>query len=171
MTPELKQKERLVLWMEVNLTAQYYLVHLCLAARFHHYHPDVGVEDSIHHLHVVLWRVAIVLVVDHHCVAIQDREQEHQFVEGVHIHIVHIVRGVDQDHPIPEVVVEVIYQEVDREAVVEAEVVVAIEISYCSRRLSFFYFFLLYDKFLCAEKSSKIYNLFSCSRRFTNACF
>lgn len=129
MTLELKQKERLVLWMEVNLTAQYYLVHLCHAVRFHHYRLDAEVEDSIHHLHVVLWQVAIVLAVDLHCVVIQDREQEHQFAEDGHIHIVHIVRGVDQDRLIPEVVVEVIHQEVDQEAVVEAEVVVAIEIS------------------------------------------
>jgi hypothetical protein len=97
------------------------------------------VEDSIHHHHVVLWRVAIVLAVDHHCVAIQDREQEHQFAEDVHIHIVRIVRGVDQDHPIPEVVVEVIHQEVDQEAVVE--VVVAIDDSDVYLFFQFFFFF------------------------------
>jgi len=137
----LKQKEQLVIWMEVNWTAQYYLVHSCLAVRFLHYHPDAEVEDSIHHLHVVLWRVAIALVVDLHCVAIQDPDQEHQFVEGVHIHIVRIVRGVDQDHPIPEVVVEVIHQEVDQEAAVEAEVVVVIEILWLRHLSSFFSFF------------------------------
>jgi len=143
---ELKLKERLAIWMGVNLTVQYYLVHLCLAVRFHHYHLDVEVEGSIHRLHVVLWRVAIVLAVDLHCVVIQGREQEHQCAEDVHIHIVHIVRGVDQDHPIPEVVVEVIRQEVDQEAVVEAEVVVAIEISMALTFIFFFYFFQLHDK-------------------------
>jgi len=135
---ELKQKERLAIWMEVNLTAQYYLVHLCLAVRFHHYHLDAEVEDSIHRLHVVLWQVAIVLAVDLHCAVIQDREQEHHCAEDVHIHIAHIVRGVDQDHLIPGVVVEVIHQEVDQEAVVEAEVVVAIEIS-MAQTFNFFF--------------------------------
>jgi hypothetical protein len=66
-----------------------------------------------------------VLVVDLHCVVIQGRDQDHhQLVEGVHIHIAHIVRGVDQDHLILEVVVEATHQEVDQEAAVEAEVVI-----------------------------------------------
>ncbi|CAG8588586.1 4374_t:CDS:2 [Funneliformis mosseae] len=65
------------------------------------------VEDSTLLLSVVLRRVAIVLAVDLHCVAIQDHDQDrHQYVEDVLIHIVLIVRGVDQDHLIPEVVVE-----------------------------------------------------------------
>jgi hypothetical protein len=97
------------------------------------------VEDLIHHLHVVLWRVVIALGVDLHYAAIQDPDQEHQFVGGVHIHTVHIVHGVDQDHPIPEVVVEVIHQEADQEAAVEAEVVVVIEISMAQTFIFFFF--------------------------------
>ncbi|GBC14356.2 phytochelatin synthase-domain-containing protein [Rhizophagus irregularis DAOM 181602=DAOM 197198] len=37
---------------------------------------------------------------------------------------IHIVHGVDQDHPIPEVEVEVTHQEADREAAVEAEAII-----------------------------------------------
>lgn len=124
----LKQKELLVIWMGVNWTAHHCLVHSCLVGRFLHYHLDAEVEDLIHHLHAVLWQVVIALGADLHCAAIQDPDQEHQFVEGVHIHTVRIVHGVDQDHPIPEVEVEVTHQEADREAAVEAEAVVVIEI-------------------------------------------
>ncbi|RIA89755.1 hypothetical protein C1645_184372 [Glomus cerebriforme] len=90
-------------------------------------------------------RRAIVLVVDLHCAAIRDPDQEHQFVEDVHIHIVRIVRGVDQDHPIPEVVVEVIRQGVDQEAAVEAEVVVVIE--FLGSDIYLLFFFLIFSFF------------------------
>lgn len=142
MTLELKQKGRLAIWMEVNLTVRYCLVHLYLAVHYHHCHPDAEGVDSIHRPHDVSWRVAIVLVVDLHCAAIQGHDQEHQFAEDVHTHIVRIVRGVDQDHHIPEVVVEVTHQEVDQ-AVAEAEVVVAIEFS-VAQTFAFYTFFLFF---------------------------
>lgn len=128
---------------------QNYLVHLCLVVRFLHYRPDAEVEDSTLLLSVVLRRVAIVLAVDLHCVAIQDHDQDrHQYVEDVLIHIVLIVRGVDQDHLIPEVVVEVIHQEVDQEAAVEAEVVVVIEISMAQTFIFTFLFFIFFFNYM-----------------------
>jgi len=136
MTPGARQKEQLATWMEDNSTVQYYLAHLCLAVHLLHYHSDAEVEGSIH-LRVVLWRVVIVLAVDLRCVATQDRDQEHQFVEDVHIYIVHIVRGVDQDHPILEVVVELTHQEVGQ---VEVEAVVVIDILMGLDLFSFFSF-------------------------------
>ena len=130
-------------------------------------------EDSIHHLSVVLWRVAIVLVVDLHCAVIQDPDQEHQFVEDVHIHIARIVRGVDQDHPILEVVVEVIQQEVDQEAAVEVEVVVVIEISMAQTFILFFFFFShsffrLHDVFFYENFRNFITLFFSCYNMYTH---
>ncbi|GET04352.1 serine/arginine-rich splicing factor SR45-like isoform X1 [Rhizophagus clarus] len=71
---------------------------------------------------------------------------------------VRIVHGADQDHPIPEVVVEVTHQEADREAAVEAEVIICRFL--INKKIFFFFFFQ--DKNLIQANVLRLF-LYSCS--------